>query len=86
MDVTKEHPLASYVMKDTNDTLPCLVTAFYQVLGRREQGEEQEKKPMSHTYNAETFLDFSLLYSMATRIHSLPCSRKQRTEIRGYWV
>jgi hypothetical protein len=61
MDVMKEHPMASYVMKDTNDPLPCLVAAFHQVLGRREKRAEQEKKPMSHTYNAETFLEFHIL-------------------------
>jgi hypothetical protein len=58
MDVMKEHPVASYAMKDTNDFLPCLVAAFHQVLGRREKRAEQEKKPMSHAYNPETFLEF----------------------------
>jgi hypothetical protein len=57
----KGHPLASYMMKDTNDPLPCLVAAFHQVLGRKEKREKQEKKPISHAYNEETFLEFQNL-------------------------
>jgi hypothetical protein len=55
-------------MKGTNNPLPCLVVAFHQVLGRREKREEQEKKPMSHTYNAETSLEFHNLLIAA--LHS----------------
>jgi hypothetical protein len=37
------------------------------MLGRKEKREEQEKKPMSHAYNAETFLEFhNLLITVLT--------------------